>query len=54
MLTTILFVWALATTIWVTAIMIFRAFYKTTIYALHFILFALGWTSIITHFIGIW
>lgn len=54
MLTTILFVLALATSIWITALIIFRAFYKLNIHALQFILFALSWTATITHFIHIW
>lgn len=54
MLTTILFVLALAASIWITALIIFRAFYKLNICAWHFILFALSWTATITHFINIW
>ncbi len=54
MLTTILFILTLATSIWVTALMIFRAFYQLSICAWHFILFALSWTALITHFIDIW
>ena len=54
MSTTILFILALAISIWITALMIFRAFYKESICAWHFILFALSWTALITHFIDIW
>ena len=54
MLTTILFVLALAVSIWVTVLMIFRAFYQLSIYAWHFILFTLSWTALVTHFINIW
>ena len=54
MLTTILFVLALTTSIWITALIIFRAFYKLNIRAWQFILFALSWTATITHFINIW
>ena len=54
MLTTILFVLALATSIWITALMIARVLYNERIFAWHFIFFALSWTAIITHFIDIW
>lgn len=54
MLTTILFVLALAASIWITALMIVKVLYKASICVWHFIFFALSWTAIITHFIDIW
>ena len=51
---TILFVLSLAVAFWVTSLMIFRAITKNDIKAWMFILFAVSWTWVVTHFLDIW
>lgn len=54
MLFTILFCLALAVSLWIWPIIIFRFIRGETIYAWQFIVQAISLTAVITHIIGIW
>ena len=54
MLFTILFCLALAVSLWIWPIVIFRFIRGETIYAWQFIVQAISLTAVITHIIGIW
>lgn len=54
MLTTILLCIAIAFAIWSTALFVCKMIRGQFIHWCVFVFFAIGWTAVITHFIGIW